>query len=178
MLHNNKWILIDATLPYRRWHGYDCQHKEYELLFVEEFLVRMKKEESYWTEKAVESGDDKYAGLFYAPWIHDDTIVDTDEKLESVFYLLAFENKDKYQIYVTYLVYSKENAFSPVMCRITGDKIYYMFSEKKVDNIWAAEQWGEEYLDIDVPEKRKGMYYENITRSIQMNIPIVKELIL
>lgn len=108
VLHNDKWILIDATLPYRRWHGFDCQHKEYELLSVEGFLTKMKKEESYWTEKAVESGNEKYAGLFYAPWIHDDTIVDATEKLESVFYLLAFENKDKYQIYVTYLVYSKK----------------------------------------------------------------------
>ena len=77
--------------------------------------------------EGVDSGDDKYAGLFYAPWIHDDVIEDTTEKLESVFYLLAFENKDKYQIFVTYLVYSKENAFSPVMCRITSDAIYYSF---------------------------------------------------
>jgi len=178
VLHNNKWILIDATLPYRRWHGYDCQHKEYELLSVEEFLVRMKKEESYWTEKAVVSGDDKYAGLFYAPWIHEDVIEDTTEKLESVFYLLTFENKDKYQIFVTYLVYSKENAFSPVMCRITSDAIYYSFSEKKVDNIWDSEQWGQEYLETIVPKVYKGQYYEKIKRSICLNIPIIRERIL
>lgn len=114
----------------------------------------------------------------YAPWIHDDTIVDTDEKLESVFYLLVFENKEKYQIYATYLVYSKETAFSPVMCRITEDKIYYTFSEKKADNIWDAEQWGEEYLETTVPEIKKEQYYENITKSIQMNIPSIKELML
>ena len=174
VLHNGKWILIDATLPYRRWHGFDCQHKEYELLSVEEFLAKMKKEESYWLEKAIASGNEKYAGLIYAPWIHDDTIVDTNEKLESVFYLLAFENKDKYQIYATYLVYSKENAFSPVMCRIIGDKIYYMFSEKQANNIWDAAQWGQEYLDASIPEKYKGSYYEKIAMSIQNNMQQIR----
>lgn len=83
-----------------------------------------------------------------------------------------------YLTYVTYLVYSKENAFSPVMCRITGDEIYYTFSEKKTDNIWDAEQWGEEYLEIDVPEIKKEPYYDNIIKSIQMNIPIIREFIL
>ena len=24
---NNKWILIEATLPYRKWHGFNCKHQ-------------------------------------------------------------------------------------------------------------------------------------------------------
>ena len=66
-----EWILIDATLPYRKWYGYDCPHRDYELLSPREFEERMKNEEAYWTNLAERYGNPLYAGLFYAPWIHE-----------------------------------------------------------------------------------------------------------
>ena len=37
---NNEWILIEATLPYRKWHGFKCQHQEYELLSPDDLKIR------------------------------------------------------------------------------------------------------------------------------------------
>ena len=31
---NNEWVLIDATLPYRKWCGFNCQHQEYLLSLI------------------------------------------------------------------------------------------------------------------------------------------------
>ena len=39
---NGKNILIDATLPYRKWHGFDCPHQDYELFSPDEFEYKMK----------------------------------------------------------------------------------------------------------------------------------------
>lgn len=173
---NQEWKLIDATLPYRKWHGFHCQHKEYELLAEDEFLKKMKKEEAYWSQKAIESGNEKYAGLFYAPWIHNDVILNTPKELESVFYLLMLENREKYQLFVYYLVYSEEKAFSPVMCRIVGTDVYYCFSEKTAEHIWDEKQWGKECSEGAVPEKYKTRYYENMRKSIQSNLMRIEEL--
>ena len=41
-----QWKLIDATLPYRKWHGLDCPHKECELLSYDDMKTRLKQEES------------------------------------------------------------------------------------------------------------------------------------
>ena len=173
---NQEWKLIDATLPYRKWHGFHCQHKEYELLEEDEFLKKMKKEEAYWSQKAIESGNEKYAGLFYAPWIHDDVILNIPKELESVFYLLMLENREKYQLFIYYLVYSEEKAFSPVKCRIVGKDAYYCFSEKAAEHIWDEEQWGKECSEGDVPENYKTRYYENMRKSIQSNLMRIEKL--
>ncbi len=175
--YSGAWVLIDATLPYRRWHGFDCQHKEYELLSTDEFLIKMKKEEAYWTDKAINRGNKKYAGLFYAPWIHEDVIIETEDKLESVFYLLSFENKDKYQIFMNYMIYSKDEAFTPTMCRIIENDIYYSFSEKQATHIWDGKQWGEEYLESTIPERYRSQYYQNMKNSIQKNLSVIRKII-
>lgn len=175
--HEDEWKLIDATLPYRKWYGFDCPHKEYELLSVEWFWERMKGEEKYWTEKAKEFGSEKYAGLLYAPWIHQDVCIDTRETLETVFYLLVFENRDSYQIYVNYLVYSKEKAFSPTMCHIKEGKVSYYFSEKEQKHIWDNEQWSQEYLEDMVPEKYRTRYYENLVKSMRTCLPRIEEIV-
>lgn len=53
---NSKNILIDAILPYRKWHGFDCPHQDYELFSPDEFEYKMKKEESYWCSEAEKHG--------------------------------------------------------------------------------------------------------------------------
>lgn len=173
----NEWKLIDATLPYRKWKGFPCLHIEYELLTVEKFFDRMKKEEAYWTQKAVQSGNEAYSGLFYAPWIHNDIVVNTEDTLECVFYLLVIESKENYQVYVNYLVYSEEKAFSPIMCRAEKDTLYFSFSEKTAQHIWDNGQWGNECLAEDVPEKHKTGYYEKIRKSIGVNLPHIKRIL-
>ena len=69
----NCWRLIDATLPYRKWHGWDCPHKEFELLSYDDMKKRLKEDEQYWTNKAIEWNKEPFAGLLYAPWVHEDT---------------------------------------------------------------------------------------------------------
>ena len=50
---DNNWILIDATLPYRKWVGYNTSHIEYETYTPDEFEAKFKKEERYWANLAL-----------------------------------------------------------------------------------------------------------------------------
>ena len=88
------WALLDATLPYRKWHGFPCPHRNYELLSPDGFEERMKREETYWTEKAEKRyGNALMAGLLYAPWIHERIVRETDDSVETLFYLLTHHVK-------------------------------------------------------------------------------------
>ena len=78
---NGRHILIDATLPYLKWHGYDCGHREYELLSQDEFERRMTEEEAYWSSVAEKQGKPSAAGLLYAPWVHAERVFETEEAL-------------------------------------------------------------------------------------------------
>ena len=85
--NEERWRLTDATLPYRKWHGLDCPHREYELLSYDEMKNRWKQEERYWTDKAKEWKKESFAGLLYAPWVHEEIVLCTDHTLETVFFL-------------------------------------------------------------------------------------------
>ncbi len=85
---DNNWILIDATLPYRKWAGYNTPHIEYETYTTDEFEAKFKQEERYWANLALKWEEEKYAGLLYAPWIHEEVVINTDEVMETIFYLL------------------------------------------------------------------------------------------
>lgn len=37
--------------------------------------------------KAEKLGEQKYAGILYAPWVHDDIVLCTSEQIDSVFYI-------------------------------------------------------------------------------------------
>ncbi|MFT4452002.1 transglutaminase domain-containing protein [Parvimonas sp. G1425] len=150
---NNKWILIEATLPYRKWHGFNCQHQEYELLSPDDFEDKMKKEESYWMSVANKYGNELLAGLLYAPWIHEEIIKQSDSVLESVFFLLILDEQKNKTIYAYYKKYTKESGTIPVMCIISNGTQKYRFSCKTSTNIWDNEQWSEEYLESDIPRK-------------------------
>lgn len=39
---NSNWILIDATLPYRKWSGYNTPHLEYDACTPDEFEAKFK----------------------------------------------------------------------------------------------------------------------------------------
>lgn len=150
---NNEWILVDATLPYRKWNGFNCLHQEYELFSPNDFEEKMKKEECYWMEVANQYGNKLFAGLLYAPWIHEEIIKQTDTTLESVFFLLLLDEQKKKTIYAYYKKYTKECGIIPVMCIISNGVRRYCFSCKKPANVWDNEQWSEEYLESEIPSR-------------------------
>ena len=150
---NDEWILVDATLPYRKWNGFNCLHQEYDLLSPNDFEDKMKKEESYWMNVANQYGNELLAGLLYAPWIHEEIIEQTEDVLESVFYLLLLDEQKNISIYAYYQKYTKERGEIPVMCLISNGTQKYSFSCKTPSGIWDNEQWSEEYLESDIPSR-------------------------
>lgn len=147
-----RWQLIDATLPYRQWHGVDCPHLEYELLSYDDMREKLKQEEQYWTNKAIEWKKESFAGLLYAPWIHEEIVLCTDNSLETVFFLLMLNSINDYNILVYYLVYSEAEASSAIMCRVSTEGIFFRFSVNRADNIWDEKQLGEEFAKENIPE--------------------------
>lgn len=174
---DNRWKLVDATLPYRKWNGFDCAHKEYELLTPQAFEEKMKAEERFWTERAITWGDKRYAGLLYAPWIHEEIIVNTDDRLETVFFLLIFDSEKQWQIYINYMVYTSELSKTPIMCRYCEDKEYYSFSINEAGHLWDEKQWGEEYLPEDIPAQFRTVRFEKMEECIRKVVPRIKEIV-
>lgn len=165
----NKWILIDATLPYRKWCGFNCIHQEYELLSPDAFEDKMKREEGHWVNVANQYGNELLAGLLYAPWIHEEIIKQSDSVLESVFFLLLLDERKNKTIYAYYKKYTKECGTIPVMCIISNGVQRYCFSYKTPANIWDNEQWSEEYLELDIPSR----FHTDELRELKNTIPKV-----
>lgn len=173
----DNWILIDPTLPYRKWSGYDTQHKEYDIYTPEEFEKEFKKKENYSTNLALKWGEEKYAGLLYAPWLHEEIVINTDKNIETVFYLLIFNSIDDWNLYVYYLDYTREKSNSPIMSIINPQKCIYRFSIKEVESIWDEEQWSKEYILEAIPEKRKDKRFFRFTKNIEKNLDKIKKII-
>ena len=148
----DKWVLIDATNPYRKWCGYDCPHQEYEMLAPYEFEIKMKKEENYWTTVAKNCGMEEKAGLWYAPWIHEEIVEESEELLDRVFFLLIMDGDAKPTLYVYYQHYTKEGGKMPCMMAIFDERISYQFSVNKPKGFWDNEQWGVAYSFEEVPK--------------------------
>jgi len=175
---NGKWILIDATMPYRKWYGFDCPHKEYDLYDPQEFETIMKKEEDVFYTKALNWGNEKFAGLLYAPWIYNETIINTDDNLESVFYLLIFENKSDWTLWISYIVYTKNKGFIPMMIRINQNlKRIFLFSVNEPDSLWDGNQWSVEYSLDEIPESMKLEYFYRCLKNIDDNMEKIKGII-
>ncbi len=175
--NEERWQLIDATLPYRKWHGLDCPHKEYELLSYDEMKIRFKQDEQYWTNKATEWNRESFAGLLYAPWLHEDITVCTDDSLEMVFFLLIMDSVTEYNLYIYYLVYTEKDASSLIMCRVAGDEKYYSFSVKPAENVWDEKQWGEEYSESDIPKRYYSDRLFNMFERINEVAPLINGIV-
>ena len=150
-LIDGKWSLIDATLPYRKWFGYPCYHQEYELVDPDNFEHRMKLIEYDCIEKANKWGVPNYAGLLYAPWIHDEVVLSTDNRIDSVFYLLIFDAPSKWSLFVNYMSYTKESGRTLIMFTATEGEEKYQFSINEAKNVWDDNQWGDYFLYDDIP---------------------------
>ena len=173
---NNVWKLIDPTNPYRKFCGFDCQHQEYEIKTPEEFLKWNKELERKYLKQADEFGDHRYAGLLFAPWIHQDTIFESEELLEVVFYLLILEKPKSFQIYSTYIEYTKNGGYTPIMCRIENGIENYSFSIHTPKNLWDSNQWSEEYLVDEVPQIYKDEKYFLLKDNIQKRLKKIENI--
>ena len=173
---DDRWKLVDATLPYRKWHGFDCPHQEYELLTPQVFEEKMWREELFWSERADSWGNERYAGLLYAPWIHEEIVVNTEERLETVFFLLIFDAEKQWQIYINYMVYTSELSKTPIMCRYCEDKECYCFSAKEAKHLWDDAQWSGEYLSEEVPEEFKTERLQKMSEVIRKVGPMIERI--
>lgn len=160
------WILIDATQPYRKWYGFNCPHREYELLSSAAFEEKMKAEEAYWTDVANQYGNELYAGLLYAPWVHEEIIRQSETTFESVFFLLLLDERRNATLYAYYKKYSKENGSIPMMGIISNGTVKYCFSFQKPNSIWDSDQWSQEYSEEDIPDEFKTTSFDEFKSCI------------
>lgn len=166
---NSRAIHIDATLPYRKWHGFDCPHRDYELLSADDFERRMKKEESYWQSVANEHHMDLLAGLLYAPWIHDERIFESDDRLDTAFFLLSFGKKLVLTLYVYYQHYTEQTSSLRVMATITRSETLFYFSVYPHDELWDDTQWSGGYEETNIPWEYDLKELQSLKLSISKN---------
>ena len=150
---NGKNILIDATQPYRKWHGFDCPHQDYELFSPEEFEDKMKKEESYWCSVAEKHGCTLLAGLLYAPWIHAECVLESKESFDNVFFLVTLDNQLEPILYVYYQHYTAQKSTVPIMAVISTGKIHFHLSIHPCNDLWDNKQWSEGFEEAELPDQ-------------------------
>ncbi|MBR4308270.1 MAG: transglutaminase domain-containing protein [Oscillospiraceae bacterium] len=172
-----EWLAVDATQPYRKWHGFPCPHREFDLLSPEEFEEKMKREEAYWTGVALDWGKEHLAGLLYAPWIHEEILERSESLLESVFFLLSVNRQMEACVYAYYMKYTKEHGALPVMCKISDGVQVYCFSCKVPDSLWDNAQWSEEYPEGEIPESYCTEKFRRLKTCITKVLPDINRVI-
>lgn len=164
-------VLIDATLPYRKWFGYDCPHRETELVAPEEFERRLRATEAEYRAIAEDWGKPEYAGLLYAPWIHDEIVRQTEDCIETVFYLLSMSGPGDWELSATYMAYTQERGRTPVMGAVSGGGTCYRFSVREKASIWDPEQWSEPLAEERIPPELLSPEFELLKADMKKNVP-------
>ena len=177
-LIGGRWVLIDATLPYRKWFGYDCGHKEFELVEPDEFEKRMREIENECVFAARERMMPDYAGLLYAPWIHNEVLLQTENRLDSAFYLMVMRGKRDWTLLVTYMSYTKEGGRTPVLAMVSPIGEYYRFSVREPSSIWDENQWGEIIKADALPPELRSPELERLKADMEKNVPRIKDEII
>ena len=113
----------------------------------------MKREENHWCAVAEKHNKNLLAGLLYAPWIHAECVFESREKLDNMFFLLAFDRDLEPTLYVYYQRYTEEKSFLPIMATIAESKTLYHFSIHPCDELWDHEQWSEGFTESEIPEE-------------------------
>lgn len=173
----DRWRLIDATLPYRKWGGSDCPHREYMLLSYDEMKNKWEQEQRYWMNKAAAWKRTSFAGLLYAPWMHEEIVLQTEQSLETVFFMLLLDDAQTYHIDVYYFVYTKETASCAVLCRLNKEDLLYRFSVNRADNLWDEKQWSEPYPKTCIPERFRTPRLSNMTEQMNRIVPAIRQII-
>lgn len=174
---NARYILIDATLPYRKWHGFDCPHQAYELLSPEEFERRMNQEEANWCSVAEKHGRTLLAGLLYAPWIHADCVLESKERLDHVFFLLTLGNRPEPLLYVYYQHYTSQEGTLPIMAVISTEKISFHFSVHPHNDLWDHKQWSEAFEEKELSAQYLSEELRLMKRSIWKLLPRINGIL-
>ena len=173
-LIDGRWILIDAALPYRKWFGYDCRHKEYELVEPDEFEKRMRAIENDCVFAARERMMPGYEGLIYAPWIHDEILLQTEDRLDSAFYLMLMRGRRDWTLFVTYMSYTREKGRTPVMAMLSPTGDYYRLSVREPSSIWDGNQWGDMIKADALPPEMLSPELERLKANMEKNVPRIK----
>lgn len=174
---NGQYILIDATQPYRKWHGFNCPHQDYELLSPDEFERRMKKEESYWCSVAEKHRRTLLAGLLYAPWIHAECILESKESLDNVFFLLTLDNRLEPTLYVYYQHYTPQKSAVPIMAVISTEKMHFHFSIHPCNDLWDDKQWSKGFEEVELPTQYISDELLRMKRSILNVLPQINRIL-
>lgn len=177
VLDQGAYILVDATQPYRKWHGFDCPHREYELLSPAEFEEQIKAEERYWTDYARMRNRPMLAGLLYAPWLHMDRVKETDEALEQIFYLLSCNDPSAPILYVYYHQDCKDSRKLPVMAAVSVDGIRYSFSIFEPEELWDSARWSDFYEESQIPEGFVSEELEKMKSKLFAFLELAKKII-
>ncbi|MBQ8834783.1 MAG: transglutaminase domain-containing protein [Oscillospiraceae bacterium] len=160
-----RYILLDAANPYRKWHGYDCLHLEYEFLTVLEFESKITADQAYWTEQAWKRGKAPMAGLWYAPWIHSETVKQSEDCLDNVFFLLSVNDPSAPVLYAYYQHYTQKTGRNLILACTSGQEIRFHFSQYSDLDIWDDKQWSNGYLAKDIP-----IEYSSVELDILKNV--------
>lgn len=136
-----RWVLIDATDPYRKFHGLDCPHQAFKLLTPAEMTAKFRQDETTWTAQAAEWDDPCMAGVLYAPWLHNQTVMETEDSVGSIFLLLSLPAVHHWRLDAYYQCYTAVRGFSLIRRVITPASSVYQFSEHSPAHIWDEKQW-------------------------------------
>ncbi|MDL2292578.1 hypothetical protein LJC17_03205, partial [Acholeplasma sp. OttesenSCG-928-E16] len=148
---NDEYKLIDATNPYRKFFRPFCPHIKYRLVSIDDFEKEKKEEEIYYLNKSLKDyGSKKLAGILYAPWIHDEVVIETKDKIESVFFLLMVE-KDNWELYIYYISYTKDYGHIHFEILNSKDDLSIRISDRERIDIWDDDQFGKKYDLKEVP---------------------------
>lgn len=175
--YDARWVLIDATQPYRKWHGFDCPHRAYELLSCEAFETKMKSEEAYWLALAQKHKKEKLAGLYYAPWIHEQCVQETETLRDSVFYLLILEADLTPVLYIYYQRYTEDTGHLPMMAVVREGETSFRFSIHPCEQLWDEAQWGDAYTCETIPETCKTQEYTHFLAAMEQTVPLVWKIV-
>ena len=152
---NGSCILIDPTQPYRKFHGFDCPHREYELLSPAEFEKKMTSEEEYWQSVADRHNRPDAAGLLYAPWLHSEPLADLPDRLENAFFLLILDAQLEPTLYVYHQRHTQEASALPVMATIGRAGTFWQFSVHPRSTLWDNAQWSQPYAADAIPPEQR-----------------------
>lgn len=173
--YNGAYVLVDATQPYRKWYGFGCPHREYDLLSPADFERRIKAEERYWTDYACKLNRPMLAGLLYAPWLHMETLKETADSLEQIFYLLSCIDPSAPTLYVYYHQDRRNSRKLPVMAAVSKNVIRFSFSVGEPNGLWDAAQWSRAYEEEQIPAKLASKELETLKSNVSAFIERVGE---
>lgn len=171
VLDKNAYVLLDATQPYRKWHGFPCPHQEYELLHPDDFEVRIKKEEAYWIDCAQKQHNLLLAGLLYAPWLHMEYVKNTDTCLDQIFYLLSWNGQRSPSLYAYYHHDTENERTLPAMAVISRYGVRFYVSIHAPESLWDDGQWSEPFEEISIPMQ----YLSEELQTLSSHVYVFKE---